>query len=80
MESAVLGALMSAATTQHERWTPSHDGHAEVVRALEDVLASSYFCNSKRYLALLRYVVEQSLLGRGNETDGIGVTKMWKLY
>lgn len=48
-----------------------------MLHALEDVLASSYFCNSKRYPALLRYVVEQTLLGHGDEikerTVGIDV-------
>jgi hypothetical protein len=41
------------------------------------VLASPQFCNSKRYPALLRYVVEQTLLGHGDEikerTVGIDV-------
>jgi hypothetical protein len=45
--------------------------------ALEEVLQSSYFSNSKRYPALLRYVVEQTLLGHGDElkerTVGIDV-------
>src|SRR5258708_7966789 len=59
-------------------WTPaSAEEHAEVLQALEDVIASPYFCNSKRYLALLRYVVEQTLLGHGDEikerTVGIDV-------
>lgn len=35
--------------------------------ALEEVLASPYFCNSKRYPALLQYLVEQTLQGRGEE-------------
>ena len=59
-------------------WTPaSAEEHAEVLQALEDVIAGPYFCNSKRYLALLRYVVEQTLLGHGDEikerTVGIDV-------
>jgi hypothetical protein len=45
--------------------------------ALEEVLASPYFSNSKRYPAILRYVVEQTLLGHGDEikerTVGIDV-------
>jgi len=44
---------------------------------LEEVLASPQFCNSKRYPALLRYIVEQTLLGHGDEikerTVGIDV-------
>ena len=48
-----------------------------MLHALEEVLASPHFCNSKRYPALLRYVVEQTLLGHGDEikerTVGIDV-------
>jgi len=62
----------------HERWIPSSpEEHSEVLHALEEVLASPHFCNSKRYPALLRYVVEQTLLGHGDEikerTVGIDV-------
>ena len=35
--------------------------------ALEEILASTHFCNSKRYPALLRYVVEQTLSGHGDK-------------
>jgi hypothetical protein len=61
-----------------ERWMPaSPEEHSEVLHALESVLASPSFCNSKRYPALLRYVVEQTLLGHGDEikerTVGIDV-------
>jgi len=38
-----------------------------VLEAMEKVLASSGFCNSKRYPALLRYVVDQSLSGNGDQ-------------
>lgn len=34
-------------------------------QALEKILSSPHFCNSKRYPALLRYVVEQTLTGNG---------------
>ncbi len=44
---------------------------------METVLASSQFCNSKRYPALLRYVVDQALAGNGDQikerTVGIDV-------
>jgi len=61
-----------------ERWIPtSLEEHSEVLHALEVVLASPGFCNSKRYPALLRYVVEQTLLGHGDQikerTVGIDV-------
>jgi hypothetical protein len=69
---------MISAPPGRERWTPaSPEDHAEVLHALEDVLLSPHFCNSKRYPALLRYVVEQTLLGHGEEikerTVGIDV-------
>lgn len=61
-----------------ERWTPSTpEEHSAVIQALEEVMASPHFCNSKRYPALLRYIVEQTLLGHGDEikerTVGIDV-------
>lgn len=59
---------MISAPPQRERWTPlSPEDQSEVLRALEEVLASQYFSNSKRYPAVLRYLVEQALLGRGDE-------------
>jgi hypothetical protein len=69
---------MTQADRVRERWTPhSPEEHAEVIRALEEVLASPHFCNSKRYPALLRYIVEQTLLGHGDQikerTVGIDV-------
>ncbi|WP_035356727.1 hypothetical protein [Edaphobacter aggregans] len=69
--------MISAA---HRRvvWNPTTaEEQAEVLIALEEVLASTHFCNSKRYPALLRYVVEQTLKGHGDEikerTVGIDV-------
>ncbi len=45
-------------------WQPKTKEDREAVRAeLELVLASHQFCNSKRYPALLRYVVEKTLDG-----------------
>jgi hypothetical protein len=59
---------MLAAPAARDYWTPvSADEKLEVLRALEDILASPYFRNSKRYPALLRYLVEQTLSGRGDE-------------
>lgn len=59
-------------------WNPTTaEDQAQVLLALEEVLASTHFCNSKRYPALLRYVVEQTLNGYGDEikerTVGIDV-------
>ena len=46
-------------------WRPSTDDERKAVRdQLERMLASSLFRNSKRYPALLQYVVEQSLEGK----------------
>lgn len=38
---------------------------AEVLKALDEITSSPQFCNSKRYPALLRYVVLHTLAGRG---------------
>jgi hypothetical protein len=47
---------------------PHDDQEREAVReALSHILSSSYFCNSKRYPALLGYVVEQTLNGHGDQ-------------
>jgi hypothetical protein len=50
-----------------EAWTPEtqQDRHA-VMLELECILASPHFSNSKRYPALLRYVVERALEGRAD--------------
>ena len=46
-------------------WLPNNEAERRTVREqLERVLASSLFANSKRYPALLRFVVEESLHGR----------------
>jgi hypothetical protein len=70
--------VVATVPPERKRWVPvSPEEHAEVLRALEEVLESSYFSNSRRYPALLKYVVEQTLLGRGDElkerTVGIDV-------
>lgn len=77
-DSVYFGRSMNQADRMRERLTPSTpEEHAEVLHALEEVLASPHFCNSKRYPALLRYIVEQTLLGHGDEikerTVGIDV-------
>lgn len=59
------------------RWTPSsEEDYREVREELEKILASPQFCNSKRYPGFLRYVVEQTLAGKGDvkeRTIGIEV-------
>jgi hypothetical protein len=58
---------MSTLKAAWEPWHPetSHD-REEILVALQEVLASPHFCNSKRYPALLRYVVETSLAGKAD--------------
>src|SRR5580658_143252 len=58
---------MSTLKAAWEPWHPqtSHD-REEILVALQEVLASPHFCNSKRYPALLRYVVETSLAGHAD--------------
>jgi hypothetical protein len=58
---------MSTIKAAWEPWHPetSHD-REEILVALQEVLASPQFCNSKRYPALLRYVVETSLAGKAD--------------
>ncbi len=48
-----------------EAWQPqTHEDREAVMRELEQILASPHFANSKRYPALLSYVVENTLAGR----------------
>ena len=58
---------MSTIKAAWEPWHPEtiHD-REEILVALQEVLASPHFCNSKRYPALLRYVVETSLAGKAD--------------
>jgi hypothetical protein len=56
---------MNRANASREAWHPTtaHD-REEVLRELREVVASPHFCNSKRYPALLQYIVENTLAGR----------------
>ncbi|MGA8110854.1 MAG: hypothetical protein WB974_15575 [Acidobacteriaceae bacterium] len=48
-----------------EIWTPeTSDDRRAVLAELHKILASPHFCNSKRYPALLEYLVEHALEGR----------------
>jgi len=50
-----------------DTWSPETTQEREaVLLELDCVLASSHFCNSKRYPALLRYIVERALEGRAD--------------
>lgn len=56
---------MKTANATHDSWHPhTHQERETVIFELEAILASSYFCNSKRYPGLLRHIVENALAGR----------------
>ena len=49
-------------------WQPTTSEDKEAVRSeLQTIAASPHFCNSKRYPALLSYIVECTLAGRADE-------------
>ncbi len=55
---------MNRIHTAKEVWQPqSREEREMVLRELEEVLTSAHFSNSKRYPALLRYVVKNALAG-----------------
>jgi hypothetical protein len=55
---------MNKATATREAWHPQTKQERDaLVAELHSVLASPHFCNSKRYPALLRYIVEKALAG-----------------
>jgi hypothetical protein len=55
---------MSILKSSWETWHPkSRQDQEEILQEMEEVLASPQFCNSKRYPALLRYVVQSTLSG-----------------
>jgi hypothetical protein len=56
---------MHTAHAVHDVWQPqtSQDRDA-VLGALEAILASPHFCNSKRYPALLSFIVKNALVGK----------------
>ena len=56
---------MPSAHAIHETWHPQTKRDREAVLSeLEAILASPHFCNSKRYPALLRFIVENSLAAK----------------
>jgi hypothetical protein len=58
---------MSTLESGWETWHPkSRHDEEEILQEMEEVLASPQFCNSKRYPALLRYVVQSTLSGHGD--------------
>jgi hypothetical protein len=58
---------MSRTITAADGWHPQTQRDRDaVLRELTRVLASPHFCNSKRYPALLKYVVENTLAGKSD--------------
>jgi hypothetical protein len=54
-------------TSTREAWQPQTPQERDaVLRELHDVIASPYFCNSRRYPALLQYIVENTLAGKSD--------------
>jgi hypothetical protein len=58
---------MSRANGTREAWHPQNRQDIDaVLRELHGILASPHFCNSKRYPALLKYIVENTLAGKSD--------------
>jgi hypothetical protein len=58
---------MGRAISTRAAWQPqTAEERDSILRELHEVVASPYFCNSKRYPALLQYVVENTLAGKSD--------------
>src|SRR3984957_2458587 len=58
---------MNKVTSTREAWQPQTAQERDaVLRELREVIASPDFCNSKRYPALLQYIVENTLAGKSD--------------
>jgi hypothetical protein len=58
---------MSRTSAIHDAWRPQTKQDREAILVeLQEVLASPHFCNSKRYPALLQYIVENTLAGKSD--------------
>src|ERR1700756_2566052 len=56
---------MSRTSAIRDAWHPqTREDRDAILRELQAVLASPHFCNSKRYPALLQYIVENTLAGK----------------
>jgi hypothetical protein len=59
---------MSTSTQPGEKWSPQTSGdRVAILRELDQVLASPHFCKSKRYSALLQFIIEKALAGKTDE-------------
>src|SRR5664279_1677548 len=65
----MIGTLGMYETTQTpERWEPASEVDRELVlKELDSILASYHFRGSKRYPALLKYIVDSTLDGRSGD-------------
>jgi hypothetical protein len=58
---------MSGTIATRDEWHPRDTPDREaVLRELQEILASHHFCNSKRYPAMLKYIVENTLAGQSD--------------
>jgi len=58
---------MNRSSATREAWQPHTRQERDAVTAeLHSILTSPHFCNSKRYPALLRYIVEKALAGEAD--------------
>src|ERR1700684_1807340 len=54
-------------TSTREAWQPQTAQERDaILRELREGISSPYFCNSKRYPALLQYIVENTLAGKSD--------------
>jgi hypothetical protein len=58
---------MNRISATRDAWRPqTRQDRDEILLELQEVLASPHFCNSKRYPALLQYIVENTLAGKSD--------------
>jgi len=58
---------MSRISAIRDAWRPqTRQDREAILLELQEVLASPHFCNSKRYPALLQYIVEKTLVGESD--------------
>src|SRR5580700_9056616 len=62
----MIPSAMSRAASTGEWQPPTAQERDAILRELQEVIASAYFCNSKRYPALLQYIVENTLAGKSD--------------
>jgi len=58
---------MNRTSATRDAWRPqTREDREAILLELQEVLASPHFCNSKRYPALLQYIVENTLAGKSD--------------